>query len=101
MRSIAAFASLLALGLLAGGVLTMAARAPVATDGMAHGSAGVTGLDYRSMLIGLLLGLLLSNLSRVAWTDLPRRAVVWVLDNERNLLRGAMAAMFVGVLIFY
>ncbi|MCH9765743.1 MAG: hypothetical protein K0U34_07105 [Alphaproteobacteria bacterium] len=101
MRSIAAFSSLLALGLLVGGILTLAARAPATTNAVASSGHGAIGLDFRSMLIGLMIGLVLSNLTRVPWGELPRRAVAWVLHHERNLYRAALAAMFVGVLLFY
>ena len=101
MRSVAAFASLLALGLLAGGVLVMLASPPTNSATPASGVAGPGGLEFRSLLIGLLIGLILSNLTRVPWADLPRRAVVWVVDHETNLYRGALALLFVGILIFY
>lgn len=99
MRSLAAFASLLALGLLAGGAIMLAARP--ADMVLAHSAGSSAVFDFRSMLIGLLLGVTFSNLSRVPWLDLPRRAATWVVDNERNLYRAALAVMFVGVLMFY
>lgn len=102
MRTIASLASLIALGLIAGGVLT------IASSGGHDGSAFALGapesgsaFDLRSMLVGLCLGILLSNLARVPWLELPRRAVVWVLDHERNLYRAAIALLLIGILIYY
>ena len=101
MRSIAAFASLLALGLLAGGVLTMATHQSAAPDVLANGVDGTGGLDFRSLLIGLLFGLMLSNLARLPWAEFPRRFVAWLISHEHNLYYAMVASVLVAVLIFY
>lgn len=100
MRSIASFASLLALGLLVAGILTVMTQTPVAVSG-ADGADGSAGIDFWSLLVGLLLGLVLANLSRISWTNIPRRVVNWVLSQEQNLVYGGIAAVLIAILIFY
>ncbi len=101
MRSIASFASLLALGLLVGAVLTMASNGSGESSALANGVDGTGGLEFRSLLIGLLLGLMLSNLSRVPWAEFPRRIVAWVLSYEHNFFYAGVATVLVIILIFY
>lgn len=101
MRSIASFASLLALGLLAGGILTMATGGSSTPGVLANGVDGTGGLEFRSLLIGLLLGLGLSNLARVPWADFPRRFVAWVLSYEHNFFYAGVAVFLLIILIFY
>jgi len=58
-------------------------------------------LDYRSLSIGLVVGLMLSWLARVSWAEMPRRILNWLWANERNFYRAALALVLLGVLIFY
>lgn len=101
MRSIASFASLLALGLLVGAVLMMATSGSGESGALANGVDGTGGVDFRSLLIGLVLGLMLSNLSRVPWADFPRRVVAWVLSYEHNFFYFGIATVLIIILIFY
>lgn len=101
MRSIASFASLLALGLLAGGVLTLTSQDTGNSQALANGIDGTGGLEFRSLLIGLVLGLGLSSLARVPWADFPRRLVAWVLSYEHNFFYAGVATLLLVVLIFY
>ncbi len=101
MRSIASFASLLALGLLVGGIFTMASNGSGNAGALASGVDGTGGLEFRSLLIGLLLGLVLSNLARMPWAEYPRRIVAWVLSHEHNFFYAGVATILLIVLIFY
>jgi hypothetical protein len=102
MRSAIGFLSLLAFGFLAAGVLTVVGSGPSselsldAAIGAAHGS-----VHLGSLLLGLVLGIVLSALARVSWSELPRRFVAWLLAYERTFYRLALAAVFVGILLFY
>jgi hypothetical protein len=102
MRSAIGFLSLLAFGVLAAGVLTVVGTAPVpgfsleSVIGADHG-----GVHLGSLLIGLVLGIVLSALARVSWAELPRRFVGWILHNERSFYRLSLAGLFVGILLFY
>lgn len=97
MRPVLGFVSLIAVGLMAASALAIIAagffRAPV------DGTAPL--LDYRSLSIGLVLGLMLSWLARISWAEMPRRILNWIWTNERNFYRAALALILVGVLIFY
>ena len=59
------------------------------------------GVHLGSLLIGLVLGVVLSGLARVSWTELPRRFAYWLLAYERTFYRLALAGVFIGVLVFY
>jgi hypothetical protein len=106
MRSAIGFLSLLACGFLAAGVLMAAGSGtgsgPVlwAAAGEAFGGDG-TGIHLGSLLLGLVLGCVLSALARVSWSQLPSRFGAWLLSNERNFYRVAWAGIFVGILVFY
>lgn len=102
MRSAIGFLSLLAFGVLAAGVLTVIGSG--STNDFSFDAAlgsGHTGVHLGSLLIGLVLGAVLSALARVSWVELPRRFVGWMLAHERGFYRLVIAAAFIGVLIFY
>ena len=67
----------------------------------ALGPAGAFRLDYPSLVLGLALGLVMATLARLSWAEMPRRLAMWLIVNERNFYRTAMAAMFLGVMLFY
>lgn len=97
---IVGFLSMLAVGLMLAVAVTMSV-----VDLAADPSPGLAGrgarLDYVSLLLGLGIGLSISNLGRVKWGQLPRLAANWLLINERSIYRIAMAAILLGVLLFY
>lgn len=102
MRSAIGFLSLLAFGFLAAGVLTVVGTAPLPNLSIDQIlSADQSGVHLGSLLLGLVLGLVLSALARVSWAELPRRFVGWLLAYERSFYRLALAAIFVGILVFY
>lgn len=98
MKPVLSFISLMAVGLIAASAVAMIGtglmRMPVAGE-------GAPVLEYRSLSIGLVVGLMLSWLARVSWAEMPRRILNWLWANERNFYRAALAAVLLGVLIFY
>ena len=107
MRSAIGFLSLLAFGFLLAGVLTVVGSAggpELSLDGLVAGSDAVRlegGIHLGSLMIGLVLGLVLSALARVSWSELPRRFVEWVMRYERSFYRLALVGVLVGVLVYY
>lgn len=102
MKSLASFASLIALGMLAGAILITTTAGPQMQLDQANGLAsGAAGFDFRSLLLGLVLGLFLANLARVPWAELPRRVITWLLGHERNFFYGSVAAVLVVILFYY
>jgi hypothetical protein len=101
MRSVLGLFSVLALGLLAAGVLAVVGNGPLTRLG--SGGAGDDGfvIDHASLLLGLALGVVISTLARISWAELPRRAVAWLMANERNFARLAWAGVLVAILLFY
>lgn len=102
MRSAIGFLSLLAFGVLAAGVLTVVGSGSSTEfsfdEVMGSGSAGV---HLGSLLIGMVLGILLSAVARVSWAELPHRFVGWLLAYERVFYRLVLAGVFIGILLYY
>lgn len=103
MRYVSRVLPLVAIGLMLGAVLILGTGTTVQTAQTSAGAGGglAGSLDYRSLFVGLLLGLGLAGLTQVQWLDLPRRVVVWILDNEQNMYRFGLAGICIAVLIFY
>jgi len=102
MRSAIGFLSLVAFGVLAAGVLTVVGQGTggaVAIDGLLGSEAG--GVHLGSLLVGLVLGIVLSAMARVSWSDLPRRFASWLVDHERGFYRLTLAGVLIAVLVFY
>jgi hypothetical protein len=97
MKPVLSFVSLMAVGLIAASAVALvgAGLFRVPTDGSAP------LLDYRSLSIGLIIGLMLSWLARISWAEMPRRMLNWLWANERNFYRGALALVLLGILVFY
>lgn len=62
---------------------------------------GLDGLQFESLLLGLMSGLIVSHLVRYNWTDIPRRLVTWVLVRERMFFYYGLIAICVAVVLFY
>ncbi len=103
MRSTIGFFSFLAFGVLAAGVLTVMGAGPGVEFSFDDAVASLdrSGLHVGSLLIGLVLGFVLSALARVSWAELPRRFVSWLLQYERSFYRLALVAVFIGIVAFY
>ena len=102
MRPLFGFLSLIALGLMVAVGLTLAA---VGMDagwrGLGAWGAEGVHLHYPSLLLGLALGVVMATLARLSWAEMPRRLALWLVANERNFYRLGMAAICLGVLLFY
>jgi hypothetical protein len=101
MRSAISFLSLLAFGFLAAGVLTVIGSGPDTDLPLAALGTEAGGIHLGSLLLGILLGIVLSALARVSWAELPRRFAGWLLAYERSFYRLALAAVLIGMLVFY
>jgi hypothetical protein len=97
MKAVLSFVSLMAIGLMTASALALIVAGP------AHGPAGEATplIDYRSLSIGLVVGLMMSSLARLSWAEMPRRFLNWVWANERNFYRVALAILMIGIIIFY
>ncbi len=102
MRTVLGFFSMLAVGFLVAAWIAVVGTGPIAQypNAAMHPGEGFS-LDYASVLLGLAIGLILPAFGRLSWADLPRRTIVWMLNNERNFFRAGIAAVLVGVLVFY
>ncbi len=106
MRSAIGFLSFLAFGFLAAGVVTVIGQgqgADLSLDSLLSRelTGETSGIHLGSLLIGLALGLVLSALARVSWSELPRRFVEWLFRYERSFYRLAIVGILVAILAFY
>lgn len=101
MRQSLSFLSLIALAVLAAGMVGVVGLGPLDSKTTADATAGTFTLDYRSLLLGTVLGVGLASLFRLSWAELPRRAIAWLYGNERRIIRCGYAAILLGVLLFY
>jgi hypothetical protein len=101
MRSLLSFFSLLAFGVMAATVIV--AIMPW-LSGRTTGDAVVAGpatLHFESLLLGVVLGLFLGTLTRLNWSDIPRRIVTWFMVREREFFYYALILGCLAVLLFY
>lgn len=101
MRSALGFLSLLAFGFLSAGVLTVVSTGSGSLAALTGSPADGAGVDLASLLIGLVLGFVLSSLARVSWAELPGRFAGWLIHHERSFYRLVLAGLFLGILIYY
>lgn len=71
MRPVLSFVSLMAIGLITASAIALIGS--TLTPLSASNSAPL--LDYRSLSIGLVIGLMLSSLARLSWAEMPRRVL--------------------------
>jgi hypothetical protein len=100
VRSVLSFFSVLAFG-----AMTAAAFFALMPWFSGHVPASVRsltdGLQFDSLMIGLVLGLTLGAIGRYNWADIPRRIVTWFLVRERQFFYYALIAICGAVLFFY
>lgn len=84
MRQTLQFLGLMACGLLLAGVLMLIAQAFGGRGAMSFGGRSAVGIDYVSFGVGLAMGLVLAEIARLSWSDMPRRAVAWIIANRRS-----------------
>jgi len=95
VRAGVSFVGLMAVGLIIAVVITA----------IGSGFSGAAGarklLDINSFAAGLATGLGLELVSKLSWRDVPRRVAAWIAASFPVLRLGAVAALCVGVLVFY
>lgn len=100
MRPVLSFFSVLALG-----AMTAAGLIALLPWLSGHAPAGVkavtNGLQFDSVMFGLVFGLMLGSLGRYNWADIPRRVVTWFLVRERQFFYYSLIAICAGVLLYY
>lgn len=100
MRAVLSFFSILAFGAMTAAVLI--ALLPWLSGHAPAGVKAVTdGLQFNSVMFGLVFGLMLGSAGRYNWADIPRRVVTWFLVRERQFFYYALIAISAGVLFYY
>ena len=59
------------------------------------------GLQFSSLIIGLVFGLTLGTIGRYDWADVPRRIVTWFLVREQMFFYYLLIAVCAAVLFLY
>lgn len=100
MRSILNFFSMLALGLMIAAVIMVA---PVGTGGTSIAGIEIGGptLDYRSVVAGLGIGLVIALIARISWSEAARRAGTWTASQARRLWLIGWAAVFIAIIVYF
>lgn len=98
MRTLLSFVSLIAVGLIAASAIALVGR----STGASMQIGGLPGgfIEYRSLTLGLVLGFVLAMLTQVAWSEVPRRAIAWLLANEATFYRVALALLLLAFIIY-
>ena len=100
MRAVLSFFSVLAFGAMSAAVL-IAVLPWVSGHAPDSVKALTDGLQFNSVMLGLVFGLMLGSLGRYNWSDIPRRVVTWFLIRERQFFYYALIAICAGVLFYY
>jgi hypothetical protein len=100
MRAVLSFFSVLAFGAMSAAAFIavlpwLSGRAPAGLKAMTD------GLQFNSVMFGIVFGLMLGSLGRYNWTDVPRRIVTWFLVRERQFFYYTLIAICAGVLLYY
>ena len=69
--------------------------------GAVHGAAGSLTLDVRSFGMGFAAALLLATMQRIPWHGLPTMLRDWLRGWRRLFQLAVLAALLIGVLMFY
>lgn len=62
---------------------------------------GDGGLQFESLVFGIVIGLIINSVARYEWGDIPRRIVTWILIRERQFFYYALIGGCLAVLLFY
>ncbi len=109
MRQTLQFFGLMACGLIVAGVAVFVVSGVIGTPNVTRlgaatssglGARSGMGIDYVSFGMGLAAGLIMAELARLSWSDMPRRAIAWVIANRRNARYCAYACFWIAILIF-
>ena len=105
MRQTLQFLGLMGCGLLVAGIAAFVVSGIIGSPSVPRTGAGLSGrsamgIDYVSFGIGLAAGLILAELAKLSWSDMPRRAIAWIIANRRNAKYCVYACVWIAVLIF-
>ena len=100
MRSVLSFFSMLALGLMIAAVIMVAPSGNGVTSIAGFELSGPT-LDYRSVVAGLGIGLVIALISQISWRDAGRRTGGWMVSQAQRLWLMAWAGVFIAVLFYF
>lgn len=98
MRPVLDLASMLAVGFFAAAVLAVAASdiLPIARTG-----AGMAKIDYGSLGLGIMLGVVISGVARIAWSEIPARVVGYIASKRRTWRLIGWGVVFAAILLLY
>jgi hypothetical protein len=101
MRSVLSFFSMLALGLMIAAVIMVAPSGNGTITNIAGFEFAEPTLDYRSVVAGLGIGLLIAVIAQISWREAGRRFGGWMGSQARRLWLVGWAALFVAVLFYF
>lgn len=100
MRAVLSFFSMLALGLMIAAVI-MVAPSGTGSTSIAELEVGGPAFDYRSVVAGLGIGLVIALFSQISWAQTARRVGTWTLSQARRVWLIGWAALFAAILLYF
>jgi len=101
MRTFTGFFSIIALGLITGAIFATSMSNAITQYFSADSSGSPISIDYVSLLIGIIIGAVITNLAGMEWSRLPRRVAAWIVDNTDNFSYLLAAIILVFIVIYY
>lgn len=99
MKSVLSFVSLLAFSVLIIGISVVVLSGSGAPTYIEK-RFSLQALDLPSVLIGFLVGFVLSHLTRVRWSEIPRQILYWLIEHERAFYRVALVVVLLVAVIY-
>lgn len=98
MRRVLDLVSTLAVGFFVATIIGVAAldQLPFGKDGL-----GIARIDYGSLGLGLILGVLISTFARIGWSEIPRRVASYLVARRGTFQLMAWGLAFAVVLVLY
>jgi len=100
MRTILNFFSMLALGLMIAAVILVAPTG-TGTTSVAGFDVSEPTLDYRSVVAGLGIGLVIALVAQFSWSQAARRFGAWTVGQARRLWLIGWAGVFIAILFYF
>lgn len=99
MKSFLTFLSLLAVGLILASLYVLVEKGIFSQTSMSGGEG--VHLEYRSLTLGLVIGFILSALTRVSWHEIPKRMLSWIWARKEGTALEFFLVLLLLLIIYF
>jgi uncharacterized membrane protein YidH (DUF202 family) len=100
VRSVLSFFSVLAFGVMASAAVF--AVMPWVSGHVPESARSITDkVQFESLALGIVMGVMLSAVARCNWADVPRQMITWFLVREQKFFYYVLIAICGAVIILY